>query len=200
MPERKARLGGVAPGAAPPRRKVIDANANNFDRYSWRFQSSYPGPDSPEPSPAVHCVAARSSAFRLTSNSPLAGLRHLRLRGGRVPLFQTLTSYCATFDILRLLTRDGEATEYMLARKLPQTQKAIAKSIHCLEWLGMIEHLPSGTRSRPLRLTELGKELLAKPLDAWPQWLAISTSSRVVNGGVAGERTLNSGARRSNTS
>ena len=78
--------------------------------------------------------------------------------------------------------REGEATKYAMSRKLPPTPKAIASSIHCLEWLGLIEKVPSKSRSKPYRLTSRAKELLGKTLDAWPSWLTVSSAGSYPGG------------------
>lgn len=180
MPKRnKMRLDEAVPGATSPRRGSVADGATNLRSLSWSH-SSAPVENLGGAASAHSCATARSSAFRVTSKSLLAGLRHFRPRDGRVPLFWTLNSYCGTFDILRLLMRGGEATEYALSRKLPQTPKAIASSIHYLEWLGLIEKVPNSSDSRSYQLTNRSKELLAKPLDAWPSWFAISPSGTAV--------------------
>lgn len=176
MPERTVRLGGAVPGATPPRRVGADERANNLYSYPWCSQASFPVADSLGAASAVHLTTARSSALRLTSSPPLARFGHFPLHRRRIPLFYALTSYCGTFDILRLLTREGQASKFAMSRKLPPTPKAIASSVHCLEWLGLIERVPSSSRSKPYRLTSVGKDLLAKPLDAWPSWLTVSSS------------------------
>ena len=117
---------------------------------------------------------SRNSAVRTTSGSPLLAAGRLHVRRGSVPLLYTLTTYCGTFDILKLLMREGEATMYAMSRKLPPTPKAIASSIHCLEWLGLVERAATRLYSKPYRLTILGRGLLAKPIDAWPSWLTVS--------------------------
>lgn len=149
--------------------------------------------------PPVARITARSSALSLPS--PLLPTRPRRLRSyrERVPLVLALNTYRGTLDILRLLERIGEATKYAMSRRLPTTRKGIASSVRCLEWLGLIEEAPRDSTSKPYCLTELGRDIVARPIRALPAWVRIPSSSVTPKAIVAPENPVNLRTRRATT-
>lgn len=149
--------------------------------------------------PPVARITAQSSAISLTTPLPPTRPRRLRSHRGRVPLVLALNTYRGTLDIMRLLKRTGEATKYAMSRRLPTTRKGIASSVRCLEWLGLIEEAPSDSISKPYCLTELGRDIVARPIEDLPVWVKIPSLCVTPKALAAPENPANLRTRRATT-